>query len=171
MRPRRSLRICSIFLFVSGFLFCFFNLLYSRIVESAISFASEMILWASSRASRSILSRFSFILSWRDFKLLRRVSISLRYSRISSCSFSIVCLLFSRSAKIVSKSLTDSSIWSAAPSMICSSNPNLREIANALLFPGIPIIRRYVGESVSTSNSQEAFSISSVESANILSSL
>ena len=36
--------------------------------------------------------------------------------------------------------------------------PNFEEIANALLFPGTPIKIRYVGERVSTENSQLAFS-------------
>lgn len=57
------------------------------------------------------------------------------------------------------------------PAMINSGRPSFREISNALDFPGIPMDRRYVGLSVATSNSTEAFSTFGVVSAYSFSSL
>ena len=42
-------------------------------------------------------------------------------------------------------------------------NPSFCDIANALLFPGIPYNSLYVGERVSTENSSEAFSTPGVD--------
>ena len=78
---------------------------------------------------------------------------------ISSCSFSMVIRLASRLESTSSKSISFLFNRLFASSITDSLNPNFEEIAKALLFPGIPIKRRYVGLNVSTSNSQEAFSI------------
>ena len=43
-------------------------------------------------------------------------------------------------------------------SIISSDNPSFLLISNALLFPGTPINKWYVGESVFISNSTDAFS-------------
>ena len=60
---------------------------------------------------------------------------------------------------------------SFALSITNSGSPSFREISKAFDFPGIPIDKRYVGLSVVTSNSTEAFSTFSVVSANSFSSL
>ena len=68
-------------------------------------------------------------------------------------------ILFFSSSDITSSNFTLSvSICFFALSMINCESPSRFEIANALLFPGIPIRSLYVGARVSTSNSHDAFS-------------
>ena len=58
-----------------------------------------------------------------------------------------------------------------ASAVIFFDSPSFSDMANALLFPGIPYKRLYVGDRVSSENSKEAFSTPSVDTAYSLSSL
>ena len=58
-----------------------------------------------------------------------------------------------------------SDIWFFASSIMSFDSPSFLDIANALLFPGTPYNNLYVGDSVSSENSNEAFSTPGVEMA------
>ena len=79
------------------------NLRKSLIVLSATSFASRRMAFAFSFASRKMRSRWSSNFSWRCFAWAFRSSASFFNRAISSCSFSIVRLLVSRSVRRSSK--------------------------------------------------------------------
>ena len=162
-------RSISRFASVKSFIFCAFLICFNA--SSVSRFASSMIFFASARAFSRIFSVFSS-------RILLRFAISFL---IFSASCLMLCALsFSRSLKILffsSSDITSSnftlsvSICFFALSMINCESPSRFEIANALLFPGIPIRSLYVGARVSTSNSHDAFSTLLFESAYTLSSL
>ena len=62
------------------------------------------------------------------------------------------------------------SICAFAFSITLSESPSRLEMAKAFDFPGMPISSLYVGQSVSTSNSQLAFSTPAVVMAKVFSS-
>ncbi len=134
------------------------HFVYLRIVSSAYSFASLSILAASVLAFWSMrsleLSSFS-VFSRNSFL---RADISFLFSDACLRSFSSSSLVCSRLLITSSNCCASEDTWSLASSIISSESPSLPDIANALLLPGTPIKRRYVGRSVATSNSQQAFS-------------
>jgi len=117
-------------------------LLKLRMVSSARSLASLRICTASSLALRRISSRLLSRRSFLAVSFFFKSSISALYFWISSCSFSMVIRLCSRLASISSKLTSRSLRRPLASSMIFSASPSLELMANALLFPGIPISRR-----------------------------
>jgi len=105
----------------------------------ASSFASITSIFASRLASSSILDLFSlsFILS---FSICFLRSVSSRFIlAASSASFLAFARFCSRSVITSSNFISSSDNISFALSIILSSSPSLREIANAFDLPGTPI--------------------------------
>ena len=137
------------------------------------SSSSSNRLWASRRvfctsSAASILARS--ISCFASFSARSR-SASASFSMF--CAFKRSCSALSRSSSILrrlsSKRETTSSnivLSSETSSFACSTMfagiPRRAEMANALERPGTPMSRRYVGRSVATSNSQQAFSTPTV---------
>ena len=110
-------------------------LLKLRMVSSARSLASLRICTASSLALRRISSRLLSRRSFLAVSFFFKSSISALYFWIS-----MVIRLCSRLASISSKLTSRSLRRPLASSMIFSASPSLELMANALLFPGIPIL-------------------------------
>ena len=124
----------------------------SRIISLACSlaFSSSFSFFASN--CLACFSSSSFCL--RISAVIRTAS-----SRSSSARF----LSSSRDDMTSSKAMSPPSSKVLALSVIPSGSPSLCDISKALDFPGRPVISLYVGLRVSTSNSIEAFSTSSVD--------
>ena len=136
----------------------------SRREASTIFRASSFALARSSAFSRSSFSRSAFSSS-------ASLSCSARACSASSISSSARRFFISASDRIASKSVSSFLMNAFALSSIYSSIPSRRLISNAFDLPGMPIKSRYVGQSLSTSNSMDAFSIPGRVSANALISL
>ena len=116
---------------------------FSFCCSSSDSFCFNLLSVSFALRSETAALSLSASSSWRDFS-----------SASTTCSNRLFSVLTSSFAR----SITSSGI------------PRRWDIANAFDLPGTPTISRYVGFSVFTSNSQEAFSTPSVWSANILTS-
>ena len=141
----------------------------ARILSDSLRVAS-ISRRASSRVLRMVVSR-RFSISLRSFSASsRRRTVSLAASSAIFLSFSAIWRWYSAFAMTSSKRMVSPESNALASSIRLADSPRRREISNALLFPGTPIDRRYVGRSVSTLNSTDAFSTPGVDSANAFSS-
>jgi len=137
---------------------------------SAVARASSRMRAASSRAVSVSFLRSSSISRTSASARRSRSSASRRAWAARRSSSSIFRRLASRLDKRSSNFALSLSTSSRAREMIASGRPRRWEMANALDLPGTPISRRYVGRSVSMSNSHAAFSMPGVVSAKAFSS-
>ena len=131
-------------------------------VSSAYSFASDRILLASALAFARIRSFEFSSFSFFSRSCFFSSDISLWFLAIVACSCSSLIRVASKSVRTSSNALASEVTRFLASSIISADRPSLCDMANALLLPGTPINRRYVGRRVVTSNSQQAFSTSGV---------